>query len=176
MNATELLNKIKAIFNEVTPVEPAPAPVVEPAPVEFKDYTLADGTSVSIDKLEVGGAVTKDGAPAPEGEYKMADGSAIEVDASGLIAEIKAAEPAAPEVIEPAAPVVMEDARVTALMAEQVQIKQAFKDLVALVEGLIETPAAEPIEPQRTRFGMEVDNKKERLSNITKLLTKIKNK
>jgi hypothetical protein len=172
MNAKELLEKIKAVFNEV-PVEQAAAPVAEEAPVEFKDYTLMDGSSVSIDKLEIGGAVTKDGVPVPEGEYLMADGSAIEVDASGLIYEIKAAEPV--EIVTPE-PMVMEDARVPQLMAEQVRLKQAFNDLVSLVEGLIETPASEPTEVQKTKFGQVIDNKKERLSNITKLLTQIKNK
>jgi hypothetical protein len=61
-------------------------------------------------------------------------------------------------------------------MAEQVRLKQAFNDLVSLVEGLIETPAVEPTEVQKTKFGQVIDNKKERLSNITKLLTQIKNK
>lgn len=172
MNAKEILEKIKAVFTEV-PAETAPAPSPEPAPVEFKDYTLADGSTVSIDKLEVGGAVTKDGAPAFEGEYTLADGSTIEVDANGLIYEIKAAAPAAPEV---PAPVVMEDARIPQLIQEQVKLRQAFADLVNLVEGLIETPAADPIEVQKTRFGMVVDDKKERLSKITNLLTQIKNK
>lgn len=177
MNAKEILEKIKAVFNEV-PAEPTPAPVETLAPVEFKEYTLADGSSVSIDKLEIGGAVTKDGLPVPEGEYMMADGSAIEVDASGLIYEIKAAEPAdvAETVVTPQEPIVMEDARVPQLMAEQVRLKQAFNQLVELVEGLIETPAAEPIEVQKTKFGQVIDNKKERLGKITNLLTQIKNK
>jgi hypothetical protein len=175
MNAKELLEKIKAVFNEV-PVEQAAAPVAEEAPVEFKDYTLMDGSSVSIDKLEIGGAVTKDGVPVPEGEYLMADGSAIEVDASGLIYEIKAAEPVMPEAPVEAAKPPMEDARVPQLMAEQVRLKQAFNDLVSLVEGLIETPAVEPIEVQKTKFGQVIDNKKERLSKISNLLTQIKNK
>ena len=34
----------------------------------------------------------------------------------------------------------------------------------------------EPTEVQKTKFGQVIDNKKERLSNITKLLTQIKNK
>lgn len=90
MNAKEILKKIKAVFEEVPP---APA---EPTPVEFKEYSLADGTKVMIDKLEIGGkvmVVAADGTEtkAPEGEHMLATGEAIEVDAEGLIYEIKSA-------------------------------------------------------------------------------------
>ena len=86
MNATEILKNIRALFNEapiVAPVQP-----VEPATVEFSDYNLKDGTVVSIDKLEIGGAVMAAGVPALDGDYIMADDSTITV-VGGMITEIK---------------------------------------------------------------------------------------
>ena len=107
MNAIETLKAIKATISAafaVEPVpapapEPTPAPVPEPQPVEMKEYALADGTKVMIDKLEVGGKVAIVDASgveivAADAEYNLADGSSIAV-VGGLITEVKA-----PEVIE----------------------------------------------------------------------------
>ena len=52
MNAKEVLKSIKALFSEMPP-EPTPAPA--PVVVEMKEYSLADGTKVMLDKLEIGG-------------------------------------------------------------------------------------------------------------------------
>jgi hypothetical protein len=95
MTAAEALQKIKALFAEVPapPVEPAPpAPPMDP-PVEGpKDYTLADGSTVQIDKLDIGGLVTTlvDGVavPVPEGVLSLMDGQSITVDASGAIVSL----------------------------------------------------------------------------------------
>lgn len=94
----EKIEKLKQLFTGAVPPgpvpSPAPAPAPAPAPVEFKDYTAADGVTIlSIDKLEVGGAVKIADAPAPDGEYKLQDGTSLKV-AAGMISEIEAAEPA----------------------------------------------------------------------------------
>lgn len=176
MNAKDLLLKIKALFEEV----PAPAPIVEPAPVEFKEYTLLDGSMVMIDKLEVGGAVTKDGFPAPAGEYTLADNSAIVLDEAGLILELKAAEPAEVEVeVEQVAapaptPIALKDERVDNLIAENKAIKEGFKQLVSLVESLIEAPAVEPLEVQKNAFGEVRKDKSEKFKNIQEALKRVK--
>ena len=179
----EILTAIKAIFAElppVAPVEPAPAPApVEPAPLEFKEYDLADGTKVKIDKLEIGGLVTINDLPAPAAEYTLADGSSVSVDESGSITEVSAPEPA----IEPAvpvapiaAPVAMRDERVDALQAELKSVKAGFAQLVELVEALAGEPAAEPIEIQKSQFGEIKVGKAERLAAFQNVLTQIKNK
>lgn len=178
----EILTAIKAIFSDQPLPEPvAPVSPVEPVQLEAKEYSLADGTKVMIDKLEVGGMVTLNDAPAPAAEYTLADGSSVTTDVSGIITEVSAAEPAIePEVPEaapaPAAPTMMRDDRVDALQAELSNVKQGFAQLVALVEQLAETPSAEPIEPQKTKFGMVQEDRHERISRITKALTQIKNK
>lgn len=182
MNAHETLKKIKAFFAEQPLPEPvAPIAPVEPVQLEAKEYSLADGTKVMIDKLEIGGMVTLNDAPAPMGEHILADGSKIELDANGAIVSIEAAEPAEPAVepevmAAPVAPIQMRDERVDALQAELANMKQGFAQLVVLVEALAETPAAEPIEPQKTKFGAVQEERKERITKITQVLTQIKNK
>lgn len=179
MNIKETLQKIKALFEEQPmPVDPAPAPVEPVAPLEMKEYTLADGTAVMIDKLEIGGMVKVGELPAPEGEHKLADGSSITVDAAGMITEIEAAEPVevAPAPVEATKvePVMMRDERVDALIAENKQIKQGFAQLVALVEALAETPAAEPLEPTKDRFSAQKEEKSARFKQIQEVLSKHK--
>jgi hypothetical protein len=180
MDAKTILKNIKALFNEL-PAEPvAPAPVAEPIQVEMKEYALADGTIVKLDKLEIGGMVTVNDLPAPMGEHMLADGTKITLDEAGVIVEIEAAEPAEPiapvEAAAPVAPVQMRDERVDALKAEVKQLRQGFAQMVALVESLTETPAAEPIEPQKTQFGEVIQAKKDRYKAIQEVLAKHKNK
>lgn len=191
MDAKTILKNIKALFSEL-PAEPAaaPAPVAEPVQVEMKEYSLADGTKVMLDKLEIGGMVTINDLPAPVGEHMLADGTKITLDEAGVITEIEAAEPAevvAPvEAAAPVAPVQMASVKLSELTAlrfavesfaaEQKKLKDGFAQMVALVESLTETPAAEPIEPQKTRFGMIIQDTKERRETMKQILTQIKNK
>lgn len=179
----EILTAIKAIFTEMPPVatvEPAPAPV-EPVALESKEYSLADGTKVMIDKLEVGGIVTINDLPAPEGYHILADGSKIKVDAAGVIIELEAAEPAiapvAPvEAALPLAPIAMRDERVDALQVELKSVKVGFLQLVELVESLTNEPAVNSIEPQKGQFGEAKASRNERLAKFQNVLTQIKNK
>lgn len=223
MNAHETLKKIKAFFSDQPLPEPvAPVAPVEPVQLEAKEYSLADGTKVMIDKLEIGGMVTINDAPAPMGEHILADGSKVKLDESGTIVEIEAAEPAAPAPADLSTPEQMQialaafadgvtnpdmqkmatilkavfenvfgwqireaqekanrDAAIALYQsgfAEHKQLKEGMLQLVALVEALSETPAAEPLEPQKTKFGAVAEGRKERLEKITSVLTQIKNK
>lgn len=180
MNAKEILKGIKALFEDVPTPEPAPTPAPEPVAVEMKEYSLADGTKVMLDKLEVGGKVTINDAPAPMGEHILADGTKIELDTAGMITSIEAPEPvevvAPVEAAQPVAPVQLRDERVDALQNEIKQLKQGFAQMIELVEKLTETPAEDPIEPQKTQFGQMAETKRERIEKVTKLLTQIKNK
>ncbi len=179
MNAKEVIEKIKAVFSEQALPEPvAPIAPVEPVQLEAKEYSLADGTKVMIDKLEVGGLVLLNDAPAPAGYHTLADGSKIELDEKGAIVGIEAAEPAVEvveEVMAEPAPVQLRDERFDALQKELKEVKEGFKALVELVETLTETPAEDPIEPQKNQFNAIAETKKERLLGMKNKLNKIKN-
>lgn len=93
MNAKELLNKVKAIF-EATPAEPTPAPA-EPAPSVTVD--LDGGSQLVVSPaLEAGASATIGGQPAPAGEYKSLTGETIVIGEGGVVSEVKPAEPITP--------------------------------------------------------------------------------
>ncbi len=87
--AKDILGKIKALF------------AAQESPQSFTEYKLSDGTALSIDKMVVGGAATKDGAPAPAGDYEFEDKSKITVDAAGLITVVTPAPVAADDMSTP---------------------------------------------------------------------------
>lgn len=94
MNYTEKLNKVKELFSQIGTALAGPAPEA-PAPnmPAGNQYTLSDGTPVTIEELEVGKPVTINGQPAPEGTHTLQDGTQITVDASGIISAITPAIP-----------------------------------------------------------------------------------
>lgn len=89
MNATEIINKLRETFSEMTGT-PAPAQQI------FMDATLMDGTVIQITELAVGGIVTINGTPAVAGEYELSDGTYLVVGDNGAIMEIKPVDIAAP--------------------------------------------------------------------------------
>lgn len=93
--AKELLAKIKkALFDDMTPPPPAPAPL---APPVGTPYTLQDGSQISIvqagDTPAIGDVVTIAGALAPAASYTLQDGSSLTTDATGTITAYTAATP-----------------------------------------------------------------------------------
>lgn len=148
------LDKIKALFVEDVPTEPA-----KPA---FSEMTLADGTILMVEGELIPGAPimvkTDTGtAAAAAGDYVLADGSTITVDQEGKLVEVKAAEGMAVENPEVAA---LKE-RVTALenslksatdtanaatsaattATEQMKkTEEASKQLLDLFEEFIKTP------------------------------------
>ncbi|RYZ48844.1 MAG: hypothetical protein EOP49_17615, partial [Sphingobacteriales bacterium] len=89
-------------FNSEEETPPADKEEVAPEP---KDYTLEDGTAVSITELKEGGKVTtKDSegveTPVAEGSLTLADKTVIAVDASGTITAITHPEAPAENVDE----------------------------------------------------------------------------
>lgn len=157
MNTKEVLQSIKKLLFEDAPVAPTePTEPAAPAIEEFKEYSLADGTKVKIDKLEVGGkvmVVTADGTEvkAPEGEHMLSSGEAIEVDAEGLIYEIKSAVAAQPEMMEVQQKMQAQANEIEKLKAVQIELEkklsnanEAVKQLFSVVEKLADEPGAEP--------------------------------
>jgi hypothetical protein len=177
MEAKVLLQKLKQAFNEIMTPAAADAPV---APVE---YSLADGSKVMIDKLEVGGKVTlADGTPATEGEITLADGTVVSVDATGTITAV-ILPAAAPE----AAPAMPEDmsekfAAIEKLVTEgfaaqeqkfaaqeqkiseqEIKLSKAntvIEGLLNLTTLLVEAPTAEP-DGNAAKTAFSKDAKKE---------------
>lgn len=97
-----LKEKIEAVMVKLG-IEIPVKKVEEPSPVKLEDVQLADGTMLSVDKMEVGAmanVIGEDGMPMPaEGSFETSDGQVI-VCAAGLITEIKPKEVEAPEAPE----------------------------------------------------------------------------
>jgi len=189
MNPVELLKEVKKlVFQEET--LPAPA------------YTLADGTSVNITALEVGGVVTLvDGTPAPAGIHMLADGTHIVVGEGGVITEIQPkAEEEAPSVeveIETEGPNEIEemksrikkmedqlaegDAKISAFEVDYAALKdasdkaqQALQGLIALVETMVGEPAQEPATTPDTFRKASVPSKAEKIRSYSQFVSQFK--
>ena len=156
MTTVEAIKKIKELFMSEVPAPAAPVVPVEAAAPVATDYTLADGTVVSIDKLEVGGMVMIGGAPAPDGMITLADGTELETVA-GLITEIETAEPLQASVETPApAPAPLpngfaaaqkDDTNAIALLkAENEKQREVLTQLFAVVEKMAAQEIAKPLE------------------------------
>lgn len=91
--------------------------VDDPSDFAATEYTLADGTKCTIDKLEVGGKVMQGDQAAPDGDLKLEDGRTISVQA-GLITAVTPAAGATGDVT----------------MTKE-QIIQAYDDIVAAPAG-----------------------------------------
>lgn len=181
--AEEILSNIKkVVFGEELPNTAAPV-----QPVQFSEYQLADGSTVQIDKMEIGGAVMMNNAPVMDGEYTLADGTSMKV-AGGLITEIEA-----PEVEEeaPAAPAVdmtaqfaaietrlqgfesalnasrQENEALKATFAKQEELNQHF---IKMFETMIKEPATAPTEPVKSGFKRQTaEDKQDKLNRLINL-------
>lgn len=192
MNPLDKLQQIKKVlFNE----QPAPAPAPVPAPQQFGEYTLADGTVVTIDKLEVGGVVMLGDAPAPVGEHLLADGTKIEVGEGGVISEVEA--PEAPEEVAPVVPaedmgakfasletsfaamrgefdaIKSENANLKAALASQ---QEAMQDLIGIVERIIGEPTTAPTVTPNNFKAVGLTSKQEKALEFSTILNKYKQK
>lgn len=188
MSPIDFVNKVKELFNE--------APVATESQVEFVEYTLDNGTTINIDKYEVGGLVTlTDGTAAPQGEYILADGTSIQVDETGAIIEIASPkEDAMPEedasvqemkdkiakLEEELAATKVQCEEQTAQFAKQEEnatamyskFEAAIKDLASAIEGLANTATADPIDAPATFT--KVEKKQEKISRFLEMAKKVK--
>lgn len=157
-------------------------PVVPPVVAEKlqTEYTLKDGTPVSIDKLEAGGVVMVSGAVAPDGEYELQDGTKLIV-AGGVITEIGAVE--APAVENSADPrFAAYDEKFTNYenrFTEQAGIiaKQdlMLKGLFEIIENIAATPAGDPAGEPRLNFSTQkAKDREQNLADLKNSLNKLK--
>ena len=195
MNATEALNKIKALFAEDGKVVTADVPATDETKMSFESYDLMDGSKIELTALEIGAdAMLADEsgntAPCPDGEYELADGTNVTVTA-GKVSGIETAQAEEPASEEPAdsmpAPAAMEeqfsaiDSEIEVLKATNESLKaelskmegkfnQAFAELIAVVEGLSKLPSVEPTQAPRAAFSAG----ESRASKEARLLERLK--
>ena len=188
MHPIDFVNKVKELFND--------APIATESQVEFVEYTLENGTTINIDKYEVGGVVTlADGTFAPMGEHILADKTIIVLDENGMIVEIKTPEveeempevDAEQELKEKIAKLEEELAATkgqfeaqNAQFAKQEDVvnamyskfEAAIKDLASAIEGLATTATADPIETPNPF--QKIEKKNEKISRFLEMAKKVK--
>ena len=189
MTPIDFVTKVKELFND--------APIATESQVEFVEYTLDNGTTINIDKYEVGGMVTlADGTQAPMGEYILADKTVIVVDEAGLVVEIKVPEVEEEMPEEDGSVQEMKD-KIAKLEEELVatkvqcesQVEQfakqeevatamyskfeaAIKDLASAIEGLANTATADPIDTPASF--QKVEKKQEKINRFLEMAKKVK--
>lgn len=194
----ELIATLKQTFIGPAPVVPAVNPA--PAQVLNTDFTLKDGTAVSIDKLEVGGVVLMNGAPATAGEYELQDGTKLTVADGGVISLVATVQTPADPNTSPDYSAQFADydlkfkeygekfstyeAKFTAyeerFTAQEAQINNANTTIVKLmniVEQLAAAPTADPIgDPKPSFSAQQVQSKEQRREAFIKTIHDLKNK
>lgn len=160
----DLVAKVKALALKFSAESVVVAPVA-PIEVKLQDVPLKDGTTLQVDKLEVGGManiVSADGVtPAPDAEYMAEDGTMITVVA-GLISEIAtAAEEATEEVVAPVVAGINSqleavtkrlndiESKFSAQTKELNETKKGLGIALSSVEKLIKQPVAISLEAQK---------------------------
>lgn len=156
------IKDLKAKFEDMPPMAVAPAPT---NPIEVK---LKDGTSLSVDKMEVGGIaniVSETGSVLAEAkDYEAEDGTVITVGVDGVISNIKTVEVApdmnkvTPEMLAALSArmstleteLSASKANNLALQTQLSSVNEAQKVTLRAVESIINTPAGDPIEKPTT--------------------------
>lgn len=189
MTPIDFVTKVKELFND--------APAATESQVEFVEYTLDNGTTINIDKYEVGGMVTlADGTQAPMGEYILADKTVIVVDEAGLVVEIKVPEVeeempeedgSVQEMKDKIAKLEEELAATKGQFESQVEkfanqeevatamyskFEAAIKDLASAIEGLANTATADPIDAPASF--QKVEKKQEKINRFLEMAKKVK--
>lgn len=191
---TSFMSEIKDLLLAVkeklfgTPAAPV-IPPVDPAGTNATlstDYTLKDGTAVSIDKLEIGGVVMVGGAPAPAGEYELQDGTKCMVGEGGVITAVEPVEMAQPEVqskIPDYTPkftaydqaLAGYEAKFTEQAGQIQKQGEMLKSIFELVEKIAGTSAADPLEGKGNNFvSQKVKDREERLKELSNNLSNLK--
>ena len=157
MNRKEALEQIKKlVFGEEVPT-PAPAPA---APAVFgTEYKLADGNSIMIDKLEVGGIAKIGEEVAPDGVHALEDGTSFEIK-EGIIVAVTPKEEEKPAEADMATQMATMQKEFENFKTEFETYKANFEkvsekadnqlkaneELVKLVEFLAEEPVVQPVQ------------------------------
>ncbi|MBL0233145.1 MAG: hypothetical protein IPQ08_05730 [Chitinophagaceae bacterium] len=184
-NILDTLKEIKEKFLGTTPVAPVVPQVLS------TDYTLADGTPVSIDKLEVGGVVLVNGVAAPAGEHQLSDGTKIMVGDGGVISAVETPSseaPAAPDFSAQFTEINEKFAgyeqKFEAYEARFAQAEEALSkangvivSLMSIVEQLAKSPTADPVGENKGNFTTQkVQLASEKRKQLSESIQALKNK
>jgi hypothetical protein len=182
MTAKEALDKIRGLFADMPPAEPAKQ---EPAKMEAKEYVLEGGQKVLVSELEIGGMVqlvddAGNTAPAPAGDHKLADGTTITLGENGLITAITVPNVEPEPTVEPGEDMA---AKFAAIESENAALRAAIdaqaakfaEDLVAtndrirtladVFSAMMQTPAANPLGQPKHNFE-QTESKEDKLKRI----------
>lgn len=169
-----------------------------PEAVNMMTAKLADGTEVTVDKLEVGGKVMIGDQPAPAGEHTLEDGTVIVLGEGGVIEAIKPVEQ--PEVdVEVESKSINYDSKFAEIdakfgemfngfeskfaaqnaqiveMAEKfAKANETINQLVELVGKIIETPTAESV--VKTQGFNKQTGRADKINRLAETLKQIKTK
>lgn len=159
--------KAKFFFSE----EPAqPAPTDPTTPVEVKqssDYETSEGAILSIDNLEVGGIVLKDGMPVDDGSYLLKDGTRMTTK-NGVIDTIEKPQSVAPvtvdeemkkqlETMQAKFAAIQNDSKKIDALKEKIEKQtETIKMLFSALELLGEQSQTKPLESQKDWDKMSV--------------------
>lgn len=159
------IKDLKAKFDAMPPMAD---PNAAPAPTNPIEVKLKDGTSLSVDKMEVGGianVVSETGSVLAEAkDYEAEDGTIITVGVDGVISNIKTVEVApemnqvTPEMLaalsarlaQVETKFVESQASNLALQTQLSSVNEAQKVTLSAVELILNAPAGEPIEKPTT--------------------------
>ena len=196
MNKTALKEALESFKVKLNALTAAP---IEETKVELKQVTTADGLVINVEgEVAAGSKVTTQDAqgmsiPAPDGEYVLESGESIMI-AGGVIEAVLpavATEPVNEEMKKEldttkAAMSELEsrfnsfvEASITertALQAKVDSLTTINKEIFAIVEVLANEPSTEVVEVPKTEKEQIKLAKDERIANLAKVLTNLKNK
>lgn len=159
------IKDLKAKFDDMPPMAD---PNAAPAPTNPIEVKLKDGTSLSVDKMEVGGianVVSETGSVLAEAkDYEAEDGTIITVGVDGVISNIKTVEVApemnqvTPEMLAALSARLAQvetkfaesQASNLALQTQLSSVNEAQKVTLSAVELILNAPAGDPIEKPTT--------------------------
>ena len=191
MTAKDAILKIRALFEDM-PQEDAPLETK----VKMEEYTLLDGTKVSISELAIGGVVTlEDGSFAPMGEHTLADGSVIQLDEAGVIIEIASPKEDAMPEEEMSKVIDKKIEEMSASFKSQIQClsnenkelkskllaleqksKEGFSSVINMFEDFSKLPSTDPIQkPTSFKFEKTTDLKFDRIEKYRNAILNNKN-
>ncbi|TSA62704.1 MAG: hypothetical protein D4R41_01655 [Sediminibacterium sp.] len=186
MNAKDAILKIRALFEDL----PTEIPNEVEAKVEFKEYSLKDGSKVNISDLVVDGdVVALDGSPVADGEYILADDTSIQVVGSKIIQIASPKEDVLPELDTPGTNMGKQkmDEDFSALKLEnenlskkiielEAKVKAGFSQVAELIEALTKVPSSEPIAQPKQNFSKNQNSQDMKLDRIEKYRNALLNK
>lgn len=197
MTAQEALNKIQQLFADSVMPPTEVLPSAQPTE-NVKEYTLADGSKLMIDKLDIGGTVMiidtgGNSVAAPMGEYVLADSTVLTVDENSKIVAITPPESnempidtnsQQPQQQQQESPLAQQVQKLEAeigvlksmISENQNKFSEQHNQIIGLKEvliGLINIPSADPLENSPNSF-RHIESKQDKIAKYLEFVKTIK--